>query len=55
MESLRTPDERFESLPDFPFAPHYVEFLLTRRPTGNPGRCACTTSTKARPTARSCC
>jgi haloalkane dehalogenase len=22
---LRTPDERFESLPDFPFAPHYVE------------------------------
>jgi len=22
---LRTPDERFESLPDFPFEPHYVE------------------------------
>ncbi len=22
---LRTPDERFENLPDFPFAPHYVE------------------------------
>lgn len=25
MEVLRTPDERFEGLPDFPFAPHYVE------------------------------
>jgi len=25
MEALRTPDERFESLPDFPFAPHYAE------------------------------
>lgn len=25
MEVLRTPDERFHSLPDFPFAPHYVE------------------------------
>ena len=25
MESLRTPDERFADLPDFPFAPHYVE------------------------------
>ena len=25
MKSLRTPDERFEHLPDFPFAPHYVE------------------------------
>src|SRR5258706_15515603 len=25
MEALRTPDERFASLPDFPFAPHYVE------------------------------
>jgi haloalkane dehalogenase len=24
MKTLRTPDERFESLPDFPFAPHYV-------------------------------
>ncbi|MEC8485830.1 MAG: haloalkane dehalogenase, partial [Actinomycetota bacterium] len=22
---VRTPDERFEALPDFPFAPHYVE------------------------------
>jgi len=22
---LRTPDERFASLPDFPFAPHYLE------------------------------
>ncbi len=25
MEALRTPDDRFASLPDFPFAPHYVE------------------------------
>jgi haloalkane dehalogenase len=25
MESLRTPDERFASLPDFPFAPRYAE------------------------------
>ena len=25
MKTLRTPDERFEALPDFPFAPHYVE------------------------------
>ncbi len=24
MESVRTPDERFENLPDFPFAPNYV-------------------------------
>ena len=25
MDVLRTPDERFVDLPDFPFAPHYVE------------------------------
>ena len=25
MEFLRTPDDRFEGLPDFPFEPHYVE------------------------------
>jgi haloalkane dehalogenase len=25
MQSLRTPDERFVGLPDFPFSPHYVE------------------------------
>jgi len=25
MKALRTPDERFAGLPDFPFAPHYVE------------------------------
>ncbi len=24
MDALRTPDDRFASLPDFPFAPHYV-------------------------------
>jgi haloalkane dehalogenase len=27
MQSLRTPDERFEGLPDFPYAPHYLEGL----------------------------
>ncbi len=25
MDAVRTPDERFASLPDFPFAPHYVD------------------------------
>lgn len=25
MESYRTPDERFEGLPGYTFAPHYVE------------------------------
>ena len=25
MKSLRTPDDRFAGLPDFPFAPHYVD------------------------------
>jgi len=25
MKALRTPDERFASLPDFPFTPHYVQ------------------------------
>ena len=25
MDVFRTPDERFEGLPDFPFAPHYRE------------------------------
>jgi len=25
MKTLRTPDERFEKLPDYPFAPNYVE------------------------------
>ncbi len=27
MEILRTPDERFADLPDFPYAPHYVDDL----------------------------
>jgi haloalkane dehalogenase len=26
MEFLRTPEERFANLPDYPFAPHYVEY-----------------------------
>ncbi len=25
MEILRTPDERFENLPDYNFTPHYIE------------------------------
>jgi len=25
-ETIRTPDERFQDLPDFPFAPHYLDF-----------------------------
>ena len=25
METLRTPDDRFASLPEFPFAPHYAD------------------------------
>lgn len=24
--TIRTPDERFAALPDFPFEPHYVDF-----------------------------
>lgn len=33
MDCLRTPDERFQGLPGFPFAPHYVEV-----PSGDGGR-----------------
>ena len=25
MEALRTPDERFANLPEYPFAPHYLD------------------------------
>ena len=25
MHTLRTPDDRFADLPDYPFAPHYVD------------------------------
>jgi pimeloyl-ACP methyl ester carboxylesterase len=27
IEALRTPDARFENLPDFPYAPHYCDDL----------------------------
>ena len=27
IEALRTPDDRFEGLPDWPYAPHYVDDL----------------------------
>ncbi len=30
MKSLRTPDARFENLPDYPFAPHYVDIAGLR-------------------------
>lgn len=30
MKALRTPDARFENLPDYPFAPHYVEIAGLR-------------------------
>lgn len=33
MDVLRTPDERFQNLPGFPFAPHYLEV-----PSGDGGR-----------------
>ena len=34
MDILRTPDDRFASLPGFPFSPHYVEVAAE---TGAPG------------------
>ena len=30
MDILRTPDERFENLPDFPYQPHYFEIDRAR-------------------------
>jgi haloalkane dehalogenase len=46
MDVLRTPDERFERLPDYPFAPRYVEVEGVRvhyvdegPPTGSPVLC----------------
>ena len=33
MKTLRTPDKRFEKLPDFPYEPHYIEV-----PDGEGGR-----------------
>jgi haloalkane dehalogenase len=48
IEALRTPDERFENVPGFPFSPHYVEDLagyeglrvhhLDERPAKESGR-----------------
>ena len=43
MRALRTPDDRFENLPGWTFAPRYTEV-----PDGDGGRCASTTSTRAR-------
>ena len=47
MDVLRTPDERFENLPDYDFEPHYVD--VVRRSS------ASTTSTKARRMVTSSC
>jgi len=57
MHVLRTPDERFAELPDYPFAPHYAEitavpgdaasgrlrvhYVDEGRPTGHRS-CSCT-------------
>jgi len=35
MHVLRTPDERFDGLPDFPFSPHYVEVPAGEGLTGD--------------------
>jgi haloalkane dehalogenase len=34
MKTLRTPDERFAELPDYPFAPHYAEVATGDEPGG---------------------
>lgn len=38
MDRVRTPDDRFANLPDFPFTPHYVE--VTDPTSGAPLRMA---------------
>ena len=48
MKVLRTPDERFASLPGYDFAPHYVEVPTATATAAS----ASTTSTKARATPR---
>ena len=50
MQTLRTPDDRFTGLPDFPFQPHYVTI-----PDGEGGELRATTSTKAQEAAPRCC
>ena len=49
METVRTPDDRFHDLPDYPFEPNYAE-VPTARAVGS----GCTTSTRA-PTMRRRC
>ena len=55
MKTLRTPDERFADLPDYPFAPNYVDVddqdggtlrvhYLDEGPADGSGRAACTAS-----------
>ena len=48
MHTLRTPDDRFDGLPDFPSPP-----TTSRSTTATAAGCASTTSTRDRPTARS--
>ena len=50
MQVLRTPDERFANLPDFPYKPHYTEISDASGVT-----CASPPSMKARATPRLCC
>ena len=50
MEALRTPDERFRALPDFPFAPHYVDVA-----DGEAATLRVHYLDEGPPTARSCC
>ena len=50
MKALRTPDDRFDGLPDFPFAPHYVEI-----DDGEGGRLRVHYLDEGPRTGRSCC
>jgi hypothetical protein len=48
---LRTPDERFADLPDYPFAPNYIDI----EDQGSWARCVSTMWTRGREAARSRC
>ena len=55
MDVLQTPDSRFENLPGYPFAPHYVDVTaadtqpvrmhyVDEGPSDGSGSCCCTAS-----------
>ncbi len=55
MDVVRTPESRFDNLPDFPFAPHYVDVAASdtgplrmhyvdEGPRDGPRSCSCTAS-----------